>query len=101
MKYRRDKASNDENAPSETLLEKRAESMTERRDEIWRKGIREVIDDYMKTRSHSWTTLDPAPYSWGKYHFTGGHSRSGLKQGETHASSSSAGIQNGAGDIIR
>lgn len=93
MKYRRDTASNDENRPSEALLEKRTDDAIEARDEKWRSNIREVIDDYFATRSHSWTTLDPAPFSWGKYHFTGGHSKSGLKQEEINANS---GAQNGA-----
>lgn len=87
MKYRRDNASNDENKPSEALLEKRADDMTEKRDERWRLNIREKIDDYVKTRSHSWTTLDPTPLQWGKYHFTAGHNRSGLKPKEDNADS--------------
>ena len=90
MKQRRDTASKDENTPSESLLRKRAEDMTKTRDERWRAGIREAIEDYAKTRSHSWSTLDPTPFSWGKYHFTGGHSRSGLKQEEINANSNSA-----------
>jgi len=98
MKQRRDQASNDDNAPSESLLEKRADSMSEKRDEMWRKNIREAVEDYTKTRSHSWTTLDPAPYSWGKYHFQGAHSRSGLKLKENNATSNggSAATQDGA-----
>lgn len=90
MKRRRDQASNDDNAPSESLLAKRAESATEKRDERWMANTKEVIDDYIKTRSHSWTTLDPTPYSWGKYHFMGSHSRGGLKPKENNASKDSA-----------
>jgi len=95
MKWRRDQASNDDNAPSESLLRKRAADMTEQRDEKWRQGVRNAIDDYVKTRSHSWTTLDPTPYSWGKYHFIGGHNRSGLQPKETNANSSGS-APNGA-----
>ena len=94
MKQRRDAASNDDNAPSESLLRKRAADMTEKRDEIWRKNTREAIDDYFKTRAHSWFTLDPAPYSWGKYHFTGGHSKSGLTQEAINAGSNA--VKDGA-----
>lgn len=95
MKWRRDTASNDERAPSESLLEKRTESATEARDERWRRNTREVVDDYIKTRSHSWGTLDPAPFSWGKYHFMGSHNKSGLKPKETNANSSAT-AQDGA-----
>lgn len=90
MKHRRDTASNDDNTPSEALLAKRADDATDKRDERWLANSREVVEDYIKTRSHSWTTLDPAPFSWGKYHFTGGHSRSGLKPKESNANSDSA-----------
>jgi len=95
MKERRDRASNDDNAPSESLLRKRAADMTESRDELWRRNIRERIDDYVKTRSHAWTTLDPAVFSHGKFHWTRGHSRSGLKQEEINANSSDS-APNGA-----
>ena len=95
MKYRRDHASNEENTPSESSLERRAENMSEQRDEAWRQNIRAAIEDYTKTRSHSWTTLDPGALSWGKYHFTGSHSRSGLKPEEINANSDSA-APNGA-----
>lgn len=77
MKWRRDHASNDDNTPSESLLTKRTESATEKRDERWRSNTRQVIDDYMKTRSHSWFTLDPGVLSHGKFHWLGGHSKSG------------------------
>lgn len=92
MKHRRDTASNDDNAPSDALLEKRADDMTEKRDEKWRQNIREAIDDYVKTRSHSWTTLDPSVLSHGKFHFMGAHNRSGLKQEEKNADSNTAQI---------
>ena len=99
-KQRRDQASNDDNAPSESLLRKRAASMTAERDEKWRQNIRGEIDDYFKTRSHSWFTLDPAPYSWGKYHFMGGHSKSGLEKEDINASSGNA-YENWARSLIR
>lgn len=88
MKYRRDKASNDENNPSESSLERQANHMSEKREDAWREKTRAAIEDYTKTRSHSWFTLDPGPFSWGKYHFTGAHSRSGLKSKENNGSSS-------------
>lgn len=77
MKWRRDHASNDDNAPSETLIRKRAADLTEKRDEKWRTGIREAIEDYSKTRSHSWCTLDPVVYQHGRFHWAGSHSKSG------------------------
>src|SRR5262249_6837565 len=90
MKQRRDQASNDDNAPSESLLRKRAADRTEKRDEKWRQGVKEAVEDFANTRGHSWFTLDPATYSWGKYHFTGGHNRSGLKPKENNANSGNA-----------
>lgn len=94
-KHRRDTASNDERSPSESLLAQKAQSATEKRDERWRSNIRAVIDDYIETRSHSWTTLDPTPFQWGKYHFMGSHSRSGLKPKESNANSNAT-AQDGA-----
>lgn len=88
MRHRRENASNDERAPSESLLAKRTEDATVARDECWRSNTREIVEDYVKTRKHSWTTLDPAPFSWGKYHFMGSHNRSGLKPKEINANSS-------------
>jgi hypothetical protein len=92
MKWRRDHASNDDNAPSESLLRKRAEYATEKRDEKWSGSIREAIEDYTRTRKHSWFTLDPSVLSHGKYHWTRGHSRSGSTQEEINASSSSTDV---------
>ena len=77
MKWRRDHASNDENAPSESLLRKRALDLTEKRDEKWRRNIREAIEDYARTRSHSWGTLDPAVYQHGRFHWAGSSAKSG------------------------
>jgi hypothetical protein len=77
MQYRRDHASNAENNPSEELIRKRAADMSTKRDEMWRKNIREAIEDYTKTRGHSWTTCDPAALQHGKYHWVGSHTKSG------------------------
>lgn len=100
MKYRRDTASNDDNTPSEALLEKRSDDMSEKREELWRGKTREVIDDYVKTRSHSWTTLDPSVLTHGKFHWVSAHSKSGATieqikkwRKEKHASNTA---QNGA-----
>lgn len=77
MQWRRDHAANQENNPSESLIRKRAQDLTEKRDEKWRQSIREAIEDYTRTRSHSWTTLDPVVLQHGKYHWTGSHTKSG------------------------
>lgn len=80
MKWRRDRASNDEISPSDSLIQKRTEDVTAARDEKWRSGIRGVIDDWFKTHSHAFTTLDPAVQQHGKYQFLGGTSKSGLTE---------------------
>ena len=82
MKWRRDQASLDEIAPSDSLIQKRTEDATEKRDEKWRQGIRGVIDDWFKTHSHAFATLDPAVAQHGKYKFLGGTSKSGLTEEE-------------------
>jgi hypothetical protein len=82
MKWRRDHASADEIAPSDTLVQKRAEDASAARDEKWRSGIRQVIDDWFRTHSHAFATLDPAVQQHGKFKFLGGTSKSGLTEEE-------------------
>jgi len=77
MKWLRDRAKNDDFAPSDQLIAKRTEDLVEKRDETWRKGIRGAIDDFMKTHSHTFHTLDPVAQQWGKFHFMGSHTKSG------------------------
>ena len=77
MRHLRDTAP----AASKDPLEQAAEW-----DEKWQehldKEFGEVIDDYCKTRSHTWTNFDPALQQWGKWHFMGGHNKSGSPQAE-------------------
>lgn len=91
MKWRRDHASNDERLPSESRIRKRSQDATEKRDEHWRAGIRAAIEDYSKTRSFAWTSLDPGLQAWGRYHFLAAHNRSGLKRENNNANSDSNG----------
>lgn len=96
MKWRRDHASNDENLPSESLLRKRAQDLTEKRDEKWRTGIRERVEDFMNTHAWKFTTFDPTEIGWGRFHFTGAHSKSGLKKKEAVNASSGDSAEVGA-----
>lgn len=68
-KSRRDTASNDDVAPSQALIEKRTEEAVEKRDERWRSGIREVIDDFMSVHSWKFTEHDPTKLAHGRFHF--------------------------------
>lgn len=88
MKWRRDHASNDDNAPSESLIRKRAADLAEKRDEKWRTAIRERVEDFMNTHAWKFTTFDPTELNWGRYHFVGenaGHTKSGLKKETVNA----------------
>ncbi len=81
MYQRREAASNDEMAPSPELIRKRTVGALERRDERWRQGIRDVIDDYMRAHAWKFSEMDPGRLLWGRYHFLGGgHTKSGLSQ---------------------
>lgn len=75
---RRDKAENSEVAPTPEQLEKRRQDILEARDEQRRRELRERLEDWTKTHAHTWTTHDPSVIQHGKYHFTGGHSKSGM-----------------------
>lgn len=77
MYFRREQASNDEIAPSPELIQKHVVDATEARDEKWRVGIKETIEDFMRTHGHRFNTHDPGVLRNGKYHFMGGHSTSG------------------------
>lgn len=95
MKWERDHASNDTLAPSEDLVKKHREEFRAKREAFWQERVDGAIDDYVKTRKHSWSTHDPGALSWGKYHFVGedaGHNRSGLplKPKENNDSSDSS-----------
>lgn len=90
MKTNRDQASNDERKPSDARLAKRIEAATEARNEKWRAATREVIDDFMKNHAWRFTEDDPTALGWGRFHFTAGHSKSGLtKENESNVSSDS------------
>lgn len=77
MYFRREQASNDEATPSLELIQKRAASAIEARDDEWRTGIRDVIADFMRTHGHRMNSYDPAVLHNGKYHFLGSHTKSG------------------------
>lgn len=77
---RREKAANSEVAPTEQQLAKQQENIIEARDERRRRELRERLDDWAKTHAHTWTTHDPSVIQHGKYHFTGGHSKSGMSK---------------------
>ena len=77
MIWNRDHAPQEQIAPSDEQIRKRAEEMTARRDEQWRKPIRAAIDDWFNTHKHRFTTFDPSVLNFGKFHFTAGHSKSG------------------------
>jgi hypothetical protein len=90
MKWSRDHAENHENNPSEDLLRKRAADLSAKRDEKWSAGIRERIEDFMDTHAWKFTTYDPTEIGWGRYHWTAGHSKSGLKKEAINGSEVSA-----------
>jgi hypothetical protein len=77
MKFRRDHAPKQDVTPSDSLIYKRAAEMAEARDGRDRQRIRERVKDYFTTHGWKFTTLDPSRLAWGKYVFTGGHSKSG------------------------
>src|SRR5262245_7181151 len=79
MKYNRDHATNDERIPSDERLQQKYENATEARNQRWRENTRAVIDDFMKSHAWQFSEFDPTAISWGKYHFTAGHSKSGLQ----------------------
>lgn len=82
MYMQREQASNDVMAPSADLISKRAAEAKEKRDEKWRQGIRGEIDDFFNTHQHRFVTHDPTVLSHGKFHFMGGHTRSGITKND-------------------
>lgn len=68
---RREEASNDDIAPPAELIQKRAIDAGKNRDEKWRQGIRDVIEDFMRTHGHRFNTYDPSVLKHGKYHDMG------------------------------
>lgn len=82
MHKRKEQASRHELDPTPEQVTKAAAEMAEKRDEQFRSNIREVIEDYIKTRSHSWDTLDPAVLQHGKYHWLRSSRKSGLTDEE-------------------
>lgn len=96
IKYLRDHASNDQRAPSDTLIEKWTDEAAEKRDDRWRLRIREAIQDFMRTHSYRFTTDDPSELSWGKYKFTAAHSRSGLRKEGNFVRNDSDRVENSA-----
>lgn len=83
MHKRREQAAQSEMEPLDAAqVEKKRLERSHTQDEAYRKKIRETIADYINTRSHSWDTLDPAVLNWGKYHFIGGHNKSGKRKAD-------------------
>lgn len=78
MKWRRDHGSNAENNPSDSQIRRNAERHSAQRDEMWQKNISERVDDFLNTHGWRFSTDDPSALANGKYHFLGGHNRSGL-----------------------
>lgn len=91
MHKRKEQASRSELEPTAEQVAKAARKASEARDEKFRSNIREVIEDYMKTRSHSWDTLDPTPEKWGRFHFMGSHTKSGKVKEDGSSTAVSAG----------
>jgi len=75
---RREQAANSEVAPTSEQLEKQRQGLIEARDEKRRLELRERLEDWTKTHAHTWSTHDPSVIQHGRYHFTGGHSKSGM-----------------------
>lgn len=75
--WNRDHAPKSEIEPSGELVHKRTMDRIEKRDERRSTELRERLEDWTKTHAHTWTNDDPSLAKWGKYHFTGGHNKSG------------------------
>ncbi len=68
-----------EELPPNVLVEARRASFESH--EQWKQNLKdstgEMIDDFMKTHSFSFTTDDPSVHRWGRFHFMSGHKKSG------------------------
>lgn len=79
MLWGRNNASNQEIAPSETLLSKWSDERADRIDRIEDARFEEYMDDFTKSHAWRWSVDDPTSLSHGKFHWMSGHSRSGQK----------------------
>jgi hypothetical protein len=91
MKQRRDAAVNSENKPSGALIAKQALELREKRDEAFRKDIRERMDDWMRTHGHRLTdSMNPKIVKHGKYKPMPSTEFDGIALKESNASSSNS-----------
>lgn len=66
--------------PSPETIRKRAREISERRDREFSERIGEVLRNGLAPHAHTFITDDESVIKNGKFHFVGGHSKSGLKR---------------------
>ena len=77
---RRDQATPDELNPSPEMVGKRARELAAAREERFRTEIRERVRNSLEPHAHTFITTDESVIRNGQYHWTNGHSKSGLKK---------------------
>ena len=80
--WRRDHATMDELSPSPELLATRAAEKRAADDRRFRENLRERVRSGLAPHAHTFITTDESVIKNGKYHWTHGHSKSGLQKAD-------------------